>query len=97
MMGVMDDADLTAAHKHSISHRAEILASEICGCFHCLAIFLPSQIDGWVDHPQIGGDAISDIGETALCPRCHIDSVVGSRSGYPITPEFLKRMKERWF
>jgi hypothetical protein len=36
-------------------------------------------------------------GPTALCPKCGIDSVIGSASGYPITQEFLSAMKDRWF
>lgn len=39
----------------------------------------------------------SDIGQTAMCPYCGIDSVIGSASGFPITPEFLMRMRAYWF
>ncbi len=34
-----------AAHRHSIHHRAEILKSELCGCFHCLAIFTARETE----------------------------------------------------
>jgi acetone carboxylase gamma subunit len=78
--------DLDIAHKHSAHHRSEILASETCGCFYCLAIFSPCQIVEWIDEKR-----------TALCPECAVDSVIGSRSGYPITHDFLRRMYERWF
>ena len=44
-----------------------------------------------------GGFDISTSGQSALCPRCGIDSVIGADSGYPITVEFLTRMKEHWF
>jgi hypothetical protein len=38
------------------------------------------------------------IGQTALCPKCGIDSVLGSNSGYPVTEiGFLKEMKSYWF
>lgn len=30
-------------------------------------------------------------------PYCHIDSVIGDTSGFPITPEFLREMNKRWF
>ncbi len=78
---------LKAAHKKSIYHRAEILASETCGCFYCLTIFSPQQITQWTDPND----------ETALCPECDIDSVLGSASGFPITTEFLTAMREHWF
>jgi hypothetical protein len=82
--------EIIAADKHSISHRSEILTSEVCGCFYCLAIFPPSEIKEWVD-------AIDGIGQTALCPKCGIDSVIGSNSGYPIGTEFLAQMRKHWF
>ena len=36
-------------------------------------------------------------GSTALCPRCGIDAVIGSESGYPVTKRFLERMQAQWF
>jgi hypothetical protein len=82
--------EIIAAHGHSSRHRGEILTSEVCGCFYCLAIFSPSEIKEWVDTKD-------GIGQTALCPKCDIDSVIGSNSGYPIEPEFLDRMQKHWF
>ncbi len=73
-----------------MGNRDEIPSSERCGCFHCLEIFLPMEVKDWIG--ERGGR-----GQTALCPRCGIDSVVGSGSGYPITIEFLRLMKEHWF
>lgn len=74
------------AHRHCSQHREEILASDQCGCFYCCAIYPPAEIVTWIDNNQ-----------TALCPRCGIDSVIGSRSGYPITRQFLREMKRYWF
>jgi len=85
------------AHKHSTCHQVEILASEVCGCFYCLANFRPTEILDWVEEPPDVTDGVSPIGETALCPKCGIDSVIGTASGYPVTKEFLTRMKEHWF
>jgi hypothetical protein len=82
--------ETVAAHQHSIRHRNEILTSEVCGCFYCLAVFPPSEIKEWVD-------TIDGIGQTALCPKCDIDSVIGSNSGYPIEPAFLGKMREHLF
>lgn len=77
---------VVAAHKHSSIHREEIMASEECGCFHCLEIFLPSEIIEWIDST-----------ETALCPKCGIDSLIGSKSGFPVSKEFLTQMRSYWF
>jgi len=35
--------------------------------------------------------------DTALCPHCGIDSVIGESSSVPITKEFLGKMKKYWF
>lgn len=78
-----------AAHEHSYRHRDEVLKSERCGCFYCIEIFQPSEIRNWIDE--------YDPGRTAQCLRCGLDSVIGSASGYPITPEFLQAMNNVWF
>jgi hypothetical protein len=78
--------EILKAHKHSSGHRAEILKSSLCGCFHCLSVYPSSKIEEWIDD-----------GECAMCPKCGIDSVIGSASGYPVTAEFLKEMQEYWF
>src|SRR5207249_281243 len=77
---------IRSAHEHCIRHRLEVMKSDVCGCFHCLAIYSPSRITEWVDEEQ-----------TALCAECGIDSVIGDRSGFPIAPEFLAEMKRHWF
>lgn len=78
---------LELAHKASSSHKPEILTTDLCGCFHCEQTFLPSEIEEWIEEK---------IGETAICPKCGIDSVLSSR--YPITEKlFLNEMNEYWF
>jgi len=37
------------------------------------------------------------IPRTAECPFCHTDSVIGDAFSFPITKDFLKKMKKRWF
>jgi hypothetical protein len=86
----MPTPDYIRAHRHSSNHREEVLASQICGCFYCLITFSPTQITEWVDEWQ-------NVGMTALCPHCGIDSIFGSESGYPITTEFLRKMRKHWF
>lgn len=81
--------DPVSAHAHSSRHRASIERSDVCGCFYCLATYAPAAIVEWIDEP--GG------GQTAMCPACGIDSVVGSASGAPITDTFLRAMHVRWF
>lgn len=87
--------DHIAAHKHSSSHRPEIESSALCGCFHCCRTFRPADIVDWLT--EDGGYAGRNKGETAFCPRCGIDAVIGSASGFPITSEFLTTMRAHWF
>ncbi len=83
------DATLEAAHQCSMNNRAEVLNSELCGCFYCLQTFPPSEVEQWTDE-------INGVGTTAVCPRCGIDSVIGSRSGFALAPAFLKAMHDCW-
>ena len=83
--------EVVSAHKTSIFHKESIEKSAECGCFHCLAIFAPQDISEWTDTSE------AEPRHTALCPKCGIDSVIGSDSGYPITKEFLSSMQQHWF
>lgn len=78
--------DLRLAHCHSNQHRGEVLASASCGCFSCLESFPSAEIREWIDG-----------GQTALCPRCHVDAVVGSETGYLQDEGFLAAMHAFWF
>ncbi len=75
------------AHECSICNKEQIEKSEKCGCFSCCEIFTPSEIT----------DYLPDEPPKAECPFCHTDSVIGEASGFPITKDFLKKMKKRWF
>ncbi|AIE83748.1 hypothetical protein [Fimbriimonas ginsengisoli] len=76
--------DLSALHRRSSHHRYEVEKSVECGCFHCLAIYPPEEIVEWIDQDQ-----------TALCPRCKIDSVIGFDS--PVSVDLLGQMRDYWF
>jgi len=84
-------SDVREAHRHSSQHREEILRSTSCGCFHCCEAFSPQSIDEWIDEDESG------VGQTAMCPQCGVDSVLGDASGFPLERSFLERMKEHWF
>lgn len=72
----LDDARL-----HASKHRAEIEGSGRCGCFFCFRTFPPSLIKAWTDSNQ-----------TALCPSCGVDSVLGSGSSHRLDEGFLRKM-----
>jgi hypothetical protein len=82
----MSEQDLITAYNHAVRHRVEVQRSETCGCFHCLSVFPPTAIKSWID-----------TGQTAICPSCSMDAVIGSDSGFEPTEQLLEAMKERWF
>ena len=71
------DDDHIRAHEVSSCLRAVLGASDSCGCFNWFAVFPPREITQWTDVDANG------IGQTAICPHCGIDAVIGSASGYP--------------
>jgi hypothetical protein len=73
----INDLDFVKAHKHS-DFQKEILRSEKCGCFYCLEIFSPDEIDDW------HGEDCKEYEPLALCPKCGIDSIIGDKSGFPM-------------
>ena len=83
--------ELRVAHKHTSNHFDELLASEVCGCFFCEMTFTPESITEWLEEPNFTG-------KTAFCPHCGIDSVIGSKSEYPVSDAvFLNKMRDFWF
>jgi len=82
----MKDSELIHAHEQSKSNRQKLMHAQVCGCFFCLRVFDPKEIT-WVD----------DADDTAMCPYCGIDAVIGESENLPITKQFLKSMREYWF
>src|SRR4051812_9297646 len=77
------DSKLKAVHDHSFDTRRGINAGGACGCFHCLRTFPATEVTKW-------------IGNSAVCPYCHIDSVLSGNVD-PIDQLFLTRMRKAWF
>ena len=55
-----------------------------CGCYYCISRFSKQDIEQWVDD-----------GQTALCPFCGIDSVIGD-DGNDIDDDALKTLAKRF-
>ena len=82
----LTDPVYTSALAHAANHRNELIASVRCGCFFCFRMFSVTDIHKWIDRNQ-----------TALCPRCGIDSVIGTASGHAIVDRFLRKLHEYRF
>ena len=83
----MEEKTIIEAHKFSSNNKNSLLKDKKCGCFYCTEIFEPSEIENW----------LNEASGTAICPYCGIDSVIGESSGFPITKEFLNKMRDYWF
>lgn len=75
-------ADSYQLPTHMRHNREEIARSSICGCVWCEQLFRPAEIRTWRCEAE---------GETAVCPRCGREAVVGSGAGFTLTPELLHR------
>ncbi|MCC8196535.1 MAG: hypothetical protein LIO49_07035 [Ruminococcus sp.] len=86
---IRENNEMIEAHDWSFKNMDSLTNDKICGCFYCCEIFKPSEIEEYIEE--------CDGGRTAVCPHCGIDSVIGESSGFPVTKEFLTRMKRYWF
>lgn len=82
----VESIDMTAAHKRAFKNRHDVENSNQCGCFHCVSTFDAQSVGHWADS-----------GQTALCPKCGIDAVIGDASGFSTNASFLSAMQRRWF
>ncbi len=81
--------DLKKAHGFCTGNADSLENDKVCGCFYCLKIFSPAEIVDWIKERN-GGN-------TARCPYCGVDSVIGESSGFPINGEFLSQMRKYRF
>lgn len=73
------------SHRNSFENAPLISASSICGCFYCCSIFPCNDIKIFLDK-----------GQTAVCPICNADAVIGDAFD-TVTPEYLGELYRFWF
>jgi len=74
--------------ERTTANRAEIEHSKQCGCVSCLKIFDASEVVNYIHDKS---------GDTALCPYCFTDAVIGDACGTPIKRYRLKVLNMKWF
>lgn len=82
----MTKEQIEAAYAHTIRNRSEILPSRNCCCIDCRRIFPAREVVDWIDD-----------GQTAMCPYCDTDAVIGDASGYQLTDEFINTLHNEYF
>jgi hypothetical protein len=81
----MTKEELIKLHEQSSNNRDKLKKYLLCGCFYCAETFHPSEIEEW---------AVKD---TAICPRCGIDSVIPLTIGATGNIQMLEEMFDYWF
>jgi hypothetical protein len=74
-----------ALHQKSRRNRPLLEDAMVCACFHCLNEYPFERIIKWTDEDQ-----------TAICPYCGVDAVLGFSSQHA-DRELLREMHDRWF
>lgn len=75
-------------HKHTFENRREIEQSSMCGCASCQSIFPASEIESYIKDKN---------GDTALCPYCSTDAVIGDACGLTIDERILRKLGKNWW
>jgi len=89
---------LLTAYRYLSNNHEQIRASTTCGCCNCVQIFSPDEIVGWTGLDMTNFEDPKAIAQqTAMCPRCGSEAVLGDKSGFPPNPQFLAKMNEAWF
>jgi len=68
------------------SNRVALQQSDKAGCYYCKKIYNASLVTNYLESE-----------ETALCPKCGIDSVIPSKSPIELTPRNLADLNKHWF
>lgn len=76
---------MRAAHKFTNRNYEFLKEEQQCRCIYCKKEFMSSDIDEYTAD------------NTALCPKCWIDAVIGESSGYILDDEFVDKMYEFFF
>lgn len=82
----MTEQELKTIHGHTLNNSREIKQSIRCACIACCEMFPMEEVDEYIDDDQ-----------TALCPRCTIDAVIGDAAGYELSQDFLAKLNKRFF
>ena len=89
---------LVAAYRYTTNNWAQVQASKVCGCCNCVEIFPADEVVAWTGLDMHNADDAKAVEkQTAMCPRCGSEAVLGDKSGYPIHAQFLGQMNEAWF
>lgn len=80
------ESQLQRLHTYATHNRELIETSDKCYCFYCKSIIDSSEIKDYIDN-----------GQTALCPKCGIDSIIPDGIEEDVNEEIVDEMNQYWF
>lgn len=84
-----DETMMHSAHAHSFDNWKELSISKSAACFCCRQIFDADSVIEFI---------ITEKENTAQCPHCGIDAVIGDASGYDVHDvTWLNLINSYWF
>ena len=80
--------ELDTAHKKSFQNEPLVKVAKDCGCYHCLEHFSAVEITDW---------ALDKLHRTAMCPKCHLDTVLTEEVLDRVPDDLLLAMQKEYF
>ena len=80
------ESQMERLHTYSTHNRELIEASDRCYCFYCKSVMDSRDVKDYIDN-----------GQTALCPKCDIDSIIPDGIEEDVNEEIIDEMNQYWF
>lgn len=90
-IATLSDEELHEMLTHCKGNRKEIEASSHCVCLYCQEVYRATEVKDYII------DSSLDFKETALCPRCGANTVLGDVTGIPFYEELIAKLHCHYF
>ncbi len=83
---ILTPRQIKEAHKLITTNKQLLAESQMAGCYYCLEIYPAKEVEEFLE-----------VENTALCPKCGIDCVLGDKIDFPLNKEVLQELHNFWF
>lgn len=80
------ESQLNILQAYSSHNKKYIDTADSCYCFHCKSSFKATDIVSYTDN-----------GQTALCPKCHVDTIIPDSINHEVNESIIEEMNKYWF
>lgn len=88
-IAALPNEELHEIHNHCTANREDVEASSRCACFCCQKVYRATEVYDFIVEPSLK--------ETALCPHCGVDAVIGDVTGIPFYKELIGKLHQHYF